>query len=103
MDAEALAAAVDPEGDNPFRELVQRLEDMPDSPEKEITVRMLQQLMTESEKGEEADKEAIKGLVGKVAKVLPDIAEIAINTIINPASGVTTLVQKVVENVVDDD
>jgi len=76
---------------------------MPDSPEKEITIKMLQQLMTESEKGEDADKEAVKGLIAKVAQVLPDVAEIAINTIINPASGVTTLVQKVVENIVDDD
>ena len=37
----------------------------------------------------------------KAADVLPDIAEIAINTIINPASGVTTLVKKVAERAVE--
>ncbi len=74
---------------------------MPDSPEKETTIKVLQQLMAESEKGEEADQEAVKSLIEKAADVLPDIAEIAINTLINPASGVTTLVKKVAERAVE--
>jgi hypothetical protein len=63
--------------------------------------KMLEQLMAESEKGEDADEGAVEELVQNVAEVLPDVAEIAINTMINPASGLTTLVQKVAERVAD--
>ena len=34
-------------------------------------------------------------IVKNVTGLVPDVAEIAINTLINPASGLTTLVQKV--------
>lgn len=62
---------------------------------------MLQQLVAESEKGDEADEGAVEDLVKNVAEVLPDVAEIAINTMINPASGLTTLVQKVAQRVAE--
>jgi hypothetical protein len=43
----------------------------------------------------EEDEDRAEAIVKTVVEVLPDVAEITINTLISPASGVTTLVQKV--------
>jgi len=53
----------------------------------------------ETRKGEEAEEGKVTDMVETVVKVLPDVAEITINTMINPASGLLTLVQKVAKRV----
>lgn len=72
--------------------MYQKVGQLPDSPEKEKLLEMLKIL---EGKGEDADETEVEGLVHNVVGVLPDAAEIIISTLINPASGVTTLVQKV--------
>ncbi|MDY6877856.1 MAG: hypothetical protein SWK90_16865, partial [Chloroflexota bacterium] len=84
---------------DPLDELYQKLTHMPDSPEKELVIETLQQLAMETQKGEEAEEGKVADMVETVAKALPDVAEITINTMINPASGLLTLVQKVAERV----
>ncbi|MCP4541497.1 MAG: hypothetical protein GY832_30570 [Chloroflexi bacterium] len=88
---------------DPFHDLYQELAELPDSPEKESMVETLEKLKAESEKGDDADEGAVEELIQNVAEVLPDVAEIAINTMVNPASGLTTLVQKVAKRVADKD
>ncbi|MCA9933766.1 MAG: hypothetical protein H6662_18455 [Ardenticatenaceae bacterium] len=81
--------------------LYARLAALPDSDEKKLALETLKQLESESQKGEEADEGNIENMVKTVIKVIPDVAEITINTIINPASGLTTLVQKVAKRVAE--
>ena len=84
---------------DPLDELYQKLTHMPDSPEKELVIETLQQLAMETQKGEEAEESKVADMVETVVKALPDVAEITINTMINPASGLLTLVQKVAERI----
>jgi len=70
-------------------EVHEQLEQMPDSPEKELVEQTLQQLEAEFQE-EKADKGTLEKLVNGVAEVLPDMAEAAIET-----------AQKVAENVVE--
>jgi len=49
--------------------------------------------------GGDGDEHALEDTIKTVVGILPDAAEIVINTAINPVSGVTTLLQKVVKRV----
>jgi hypothetical protein len=64
-----------------------------------LVVQTLQQLAAETQKGEEAEEGKVESMVKTVVQVLPDVAEVTINTMINPASGLLTLVQKVAKRV----
>ncbi|MBK9208449.1 MAG: hypothetical protein IPL71_09155 [Anaerolineales bacterium] len=55
--------------------------------------KLIETLKVLESKGEDADETEVEGLMQNVVEVLPDAAEIVISTLINPASGVTTLVQ----------
>jgi hypothetical protein len=79
---------------DPLEDLYQKLAQLPASPERDLVIQTLQELATETQK-EEAEKEKIEDMVKTVIQGLPDVAEVTINTIINPASGLMTLVQKV--------
>ncbi len=93
----------DAEADSdPLGELYQKLSQMPDSPEKEMILQTLQQLAEEIQKGEEAKEGAVADMVKTVVKVLPDMAEITISTMINPAGGLLSLAKKVASKVVKD-
>ena len=72
--------------------LYQMVAQLPDSDEKTKLLDNLKSLETKTDADDEAGVEEI---VKNVAGLVPDVAEIAINTMINPASGLTTLVQKV--------
>jgi len=84
--AEAQAAA------HTLASLYQMVAQLPDSDEKTKLLDNLKSLETKTDADDEAGVEEI---VKNVAGLVPDVAEIAINTMINPASGLTTLVQKV--------
>jgi hypothetical protein len=79
---------------DPLGDLYQKLAQMPDSPERDLVLQTLQELAVETQK-DEAEKEKIQNMVKTVVEVLPDVAEVTINTMINPASGLMTLVRKV--------
>ena len=85
--AEAQAAAA-----HTLASLYQMVAQLPDSDEKTKLLDNLKSLETKTDADDEAGVEEI---VKNVAGLVPDVAEIAINTMINPASGLTTLVQKV--------
>ena len=84
-DAQATAAAT-------LTSLFQLIGQLPDSPEKE---KLLENLKALEGKTDEDDESGVEEIVKNVAGLVPDVAEVAINTLINPASGVATLVQKV--------
>lgn len=89
--AEATAAVV-PATPAGLAEVYKKVNALPDS---ESKTKLLANLKALEEKTEDADETEVEGIIHSVTEVAPDVAEIAINTLINPASGVTTLVQKV--------
>ena len=78
--------------------LYQQIESLPDSEEKKKLLENLKALET---KKDEDDESGVEEIVKNVAGLLPDVAEVAINTLINPASGLTSLVQKVAVRVAE--
>lgn len=82
-------AAVPPAG---LAEVYKKVNALPDS---EAKTKLLANLKALEEKTDEADEQEVEGIIQSVTEYAPDVAEIAISTLINPASGVTTLVQKV--------
>ncbi|HAX71811.1 MAG TPA: hypothetical protein PK152_16950 [Anaerolineales bacterium] len=87
--AEAVAAAVTPSG---LADLYAKVNALPDSDAK---TKLLENLKALESQTDESDETAVEGIIHSVTEYAPDVAEIAISTLINPASGVTTLVQKV--------
>lgn len=77
---------------NVLANLYKQIEALPDSEEKK---KLLENLKALENKKNEDDESGVEEIVKNVAGLVPDVAEIAINTLINPASGLTTLVQKV--------
>jgi hypothetical protein len=73
-------------------EVYKKVNSLPDS---ESKTKLLANLKILEEKTDDADEAEVEGIIHSVTEYAPDVAEIAINTLINPASGVTTLVQKV--------
>jgi hypothetical protein len=72
--------------------LYQHIEQLPDSDEKK---KLIENIKALESKTDTDDESGVEEIVRNVAGLVPDVAEIAINTLINPASGVATLVQKV--------
>jgi hypothetical protein len=83
------APAAPPAG---LAEVYKKVNALPDS---EAKTKLLANLKALEEKTDDADETEVEGIIQSVTEYAPDVAEIAINTLINPASGVTTLVQKV--------
>lgn len=80
-------------------ELYKKIDQMPDSEEKQQVIATIEKLKVEAKKGDEADESKVEDLVKGVISIIPDAAEITINTMINPTSGALSLVQKVAKRV----
>lgn len=48
-------------------------------------------------KGEQAQEEKFAGLLHRLNRMAPDIWEVVVNTLVNPAAGVATVIQKISE------
>jgi hypothetical protein len=78
-----------------FQTLHQALEEKPDTPKKATGHLAVKGLETEARKGEQASESAVEEWFTSLMAMLPDIAEVAINTFINPIAGVSTVFQKI--------
>ena len=78
-----------------FSKIQKSLDQIPESPEKEIAKTAVQQLEVEGKKGDKADEKKIEKWFNTLIDCLPDIGEIAVNTLINPISGLSTAISKV--------
>jgi ribonuclease E len=92
------AAQPDAATANTLAGLYQMVSQLPDSEEK---TKLLESLKVLEGKTDADDESSVEEVVKNVASLAPDVAEIAINTLINPASGLTTLVQKVALRIAD--
>jgi len=72
--------------------LYEHIGQLPDSDEKK---KLIENIKALESKTDTDDESGVEEIVRNVAGLVPDVAEIAISTLINPASGVATLVQKV--------
>ncbi len=86
---QAAAPAVSAAG---LADIYAKVNALPDSEEK---TKLLENLKALESKNDESDEVEVEGIIQNVVEYAPDVAEIAISTLINPASGVTTLVQKI--------
>lgn len=89
LQAAPVAAAVTAAG---LADIYAKINTLPDSDAK---TKLLENLKALESKSDDSDETEVEGIIQNVVEYAPDVAEIAINTLINPASGVTTLVQKV--------
>jgi len=78
-----------------FTKLRESLSKEPDTPEKSIAETALKQLEVEGKKGEQADEKEVKKWFTTLVDYLPDIGEVAVNTFLNPISGLSTVFQKI--------
>jgi len=83
---------------NTLAGLYQMASQLPDSEEK---TKLLESLKILEGKTDADDESGVEEVIKNVASLAPDVAEIAISTLINPASGLTTLVQKVALRIAD--
>jgi len=87
--AQAAETVVTPAG---LADIYAKVNALPDS---EAKTKLLEDLKSLETKTDESDETEVEGIIQNVTEFAPDVAEIAISTLINPASGVTTLVQKI--------
>jgi len=80
-----------------FVELYRALEKQPDSPKKEAATQAVKELEKEANKGDKADEKRTKEWFNILMTMLPDIGEVAINTFINPISGLSTVFRKIAQ------
>ncbi len=81
-----------------FRDLYQALDKQPDTLQKEMAHQAITMLEKEANNGEQADENKIKQGFEVILAMLPDIAEVAINTFINPIQGLSTAFQQIAQN-----
>jgi hypothetical protein len=65
--------------------------------DKKIVEESVKQIEKEVRKGKEAEPSFIEKRLGNIQKMAPDIAEIVMATLLNPAAGISLAVKKVVD------
>jgi hypothetical protein len=82
-----------------FDELLKRIDQRPNtSPEdKEDLKANIVEIKAEVEKGEQADETFLSRRLRNIARMAPDIGEVMLATLTNPAAGFATLIRKVAE------
>jgi RNase H-fold protein (predicted Holliday junction resolvase) len=80
-----------------FERITQAVNAMPDSAKKTTVQGAVAGLKEEADKGDKADESAVHQWFNTLAQWAPDAFEVAINTFINPISGLSTAFKKIAE------
>lgn len=80
-----------------FSTLMQAVQTKPDDPMKTVAETAVKGLEAEAAKGEDADEGKVGQWFTTLAKMAPDILEVAIDTFTNPIKGLSTVFKKVAE------
>ena len=83
--------------DKIFAVLTQKVEALPDGPDKTVALSALNALDDEAKKGEKASEENVTKWFTFLAKVAPDAWEVAVATFLNPIQGISLVFKKVAE------
>ncbi len=78
-----------------FAGILEAVDGLPDSPDKNVARSAVDALYAEAQKGEGADESTARRYLNFLLETAPDAWEVAINTFINPIQGVSTVLQKV--------
>jgi hypothetical protein len=84
-----------------FDSVYRRIESRPEKPEvdKEELKESVSRIQTEAGKGEEANPAKLQRWLRTLADVAPDILEVTVSSLINPAAGVASAIRRVAEKV----
>lgn len=82
-----------------FAPIYSRIQQRPEDPgvDKQQLKKAVQDVQQEAAKGEQANGNTIKGWLGFVAAVAPDILEVIVSTLTSPVAGIATLIRKIAE------
>ncbi len=80
-----------------FAVLTQKVEKLPEGPDKSIAESAVDGLEKEAQKGEEAKEENVRKWFDFLAQAAPDIFDVAVATFINPIHGLGTAFRKIAE------
>lgn len=82
-----------------FESLLQQIEQRPNTPPEDVDdlKANVQEFQTEAEKGDEADETFLARRLRNIERIAPDIGEVLVATIANPAAGFALIVKKVAE------
>lgn len=78
-----------------FAGLYEALERQPNTLQKQMAQQAVEVLEAEANKGQAADEEKVKQGFDIILAMLPDIAEVAVQTFLNPIQGLSTAFQKI--------
>ncbi len=78
-----------------FAGILEAVDRLPDSPDRNVARSAVDALYAEAQKGEGADESTTRRYLNFLLETAPDAWEVAINTFINPIQGVSTVLQKV--------
>ncbi len=82
-----------------FTELIKKIDQRPDTPpeDKEDLKANVTEIKAEAAKGEKADESFLLRRLRNIERIAPDIADVVLATISNPAAGFAMIVKKVAE------
>jgi hypothetical protein len=82
-----------------FTELFKKIDQRADTPpeDKEDLKVNVEEIKAEAEKGEKADETFLSRRLRNIERIAPDIAEVVLATLVNPAAGFALVVKKVAE------
>jgi len=82
-----------------FTDLIKAIEQRPNTSreDKEDLKTNVAEIKTEAEKGQQIDESFLARRLRNIERIAPDIAEVVLATIANPAAGFATVVRKIAE------
>ncbi len=82
-----------------FGNILEKIEQRPDTPpeDKEDLKASVQEIKAEAERGENADESLLARRLRNIQRMAPDIAEVVLATLANPAAGFAAVIRKVAE------
>lgn len=82
-----------------FEELLKRIEQRPNTPveDREDLKAYLAEIKTEAAKGDQADETFLSRRLRNIKRIAPDIAEVLLATLVNPAAGFAVIVRRIAE------
>lgn len=82
-----------------FESILQQIEQRPNTAPEDVDdlKANVQEFKTEANKGEEADESFLARRLRNIERIAPDIGEVLIATVANPAAGFALIVKKVAE------
>lgn len=84
---------------NLFTRLYQKVETLPDGPDRAAARSAVQGLEVEAKQGEKADESRVSKWLTFLAQTAPDAFEVAVATFLNPIKGLGLAFQKVAERI----